>query len=140
RFDDANTDLFDTGLRVNRLFAVTFPVITAIFNLSTVAVMWFGAARVDTGGMPIGNLTAFIQYLAQILMAVLTAVFVFILVPRAAVSAGRIREVLDAEPSVRDPEHPVSPPASRGHVEFRDVEFRYPGAEHPVLSEISFEA
>jgi ATP-binding cassette, subfamily B, multidrug efflux pump len=141
RFDAANADLFDTGLRVNRLFAVTFPVITAIFNLSTVAVMWFGAMRVDTGGMPIGNLTAFIQYLAQILMAVLTAVFVFILVPRAAVSAGRIREVLDAEPSVRDPERPITPPADgRGHIAFRDVEFRYPGAEHPVLSGISFEA
>ena len=99
-------DLFDTGLRVNRLFAITFPVMTPIFNLSTVAVMWFGAVRVDSGEMPIGNLTAFLQYLTQILFAVLTAVFMFILVPRAAVSAGRIQEVLETEPTIRDPAQP----------------------------------
>ncbi len=98
RFDVASRDLFDTSLQVNRLFAVTIPTMTAIFNLSTVAVIWFGAMRVEDGAMPIGNLTAFLQYLAQILFAVLTAVFMFILIPRGAVSAGRIREVLDTEP------------------------------------------
>jgi ATP-binding cassette subfamily B protein len=142
RFDEANTDLFDTSIRVNRLFAVTIPVMTAILNLSTVAVMWFGAMRVDSGQMPIGNLTAFLQYLMQILFSVLMAVFMFVFVPRAAVSAGRIVEVLEKEPSVRDPEHPVSlpaPPRTGAHVEFRDVEFRYPGAEQPVLRDISFE-
>ena len=107
RFDDANTDLFETSLQVNRLFAVTIPVMTVILNLSTVAVMWFGALRVDSGEMPIGNLTAFLQYLMQILFSVLMAVFMFVFVPRAAVSAGRIQEVLEQEPSVRDPEHPV---------------------------------
>ena len=144
RFDEANFDLFDTSLRVNRLFAVTIPVMTAILNLSTVGVMWFGALRVDSGEMPIGNLTAFLQYLLQILFAVLMAVFMFVFVPRAAVSAGRIQEVLETEPTVRDPERPtpVGPVEARrgGRVEFRDVEFRYPGAQDPVLHAVSFVA
>ena len=115
---------------------------TAILNLSTVAVMWFGAMRVDSGEMPIGNLTAFLQYLMQILFTVLMAVFLFVFVPRAAVSAGRIQEVLETEPSIRDPKEPTPLPADRGggRVEFRNVEFRYPGAQDPVLREISFEA
>jgi ATP-binding cassette subfamily B multidrug efflux pump len=142
RFDEASRDLFATTLRVNRMFAVMIPTMTAIFNISTVAVIWFGAMRVSDGAMPIGNLTAFLQYLMQILFAVLTAVFMFILVPRGAVSAGRIREVLDSEPTIRDPENPIVPsdPAQHGVVEFRDVEFRYPGAEDPVLRGISFRA
>src|SRR5665811_1134696 len=115
RFDTANRDLFDTALRVNRLFAVTIPVMTGIVNLSTVAVMWFGAQRVDSGQMPIGNLTAFLQYLMQILFSVLMAVFMFVFVPRAAVSAGRIQEVLETEPSVRDPEKPVKLVPPDGH-------------------------
>ena len=145
RFDDANVDLFNTSLRVNRLFAITIPVMTLILNLSTVGVMWFGALRVDSGEMPIGNLTAFLQYLLQILFAVLMAVFMFIFVPRAAVSAGRIQEVLETEPSVRDPETPVRMPLVNGggvggQIEFRDVEFRYPGAQDPVLHDVSFTA
>jgi ATP-binding cassette subfamily B multidrug efflux pump len=144
RFDEASLDLFDTTIRVNRLFAVTIPVMTLILNLSTVAVMWFGGMRVQSGELSIGNLTAFLQYLLQILFAVLTAVFMFILIPRAAVSSARIREVLDTEPTIRDPERPVrldaAPAAERGVVEFRDVEFRYPGAEEPVLRGISFRA
>ena len=142
RFDEANTDLFNTAISVNRLFALMIPVMTGIVNLSLVAVMWFGAMRVDSGAMPIGNLTAFLQYLMQILFAVLMAVIMFVFVPRAAVSAGRIQEVLEAELSVRDPEHPITPltPAEPGLVEFRDVEFGYPGAETPVLFGITFEA
>jgi len=142
RFDVANKDLFSTSIRVNRLFALMIPVMTGIVNLSLVAVMWFGAARVNTGEMPIGNLTAFLQYLTQILFAVLMAVIMFVFVPRAAVSAGRIQEVLQQELSVRDPENPVTPAPSDhpGLVEFRDVEFGYPGAEHPVLFGITFEA
>ncbi len=139
RFDAVSHDLMDTSLRVNRLFAITIPALMAIMNLSTVAVLWFGAFRVDSGEMPIGNLTAFMQYIAQILFAIMTAVIMFVQVPRAAVSAGRIREVLDTEPTITDPPIPVSPPR-RGRVEFRDVEFRYPGAEQPVLRHISFEA
>jgi ATP-binding cassette, subfamily B, multidrug efflux pump len=146
RFDDANQDLFGTSIRVNRLFAVTIPVMTLILNMSTVAVMWFGAIRVDSGAMPIGNLTAFLQYLMQILFSVIMAVFMFVFVPRAAVSAGRIREVLDTEPLISDPARPVAlplpDPAARrgGRVEFREVEFRYPGAQDPVLHAVSFEA
>jgi ATP-binding cassette subfamily B protein len=144
RFDEASRDLFDTTIRVNRLFALTIPTMTAILNLSTVAVLWFGAMRVESGQLSIGNLTAFLQYLTQILFAVLTAVFMFILIPRAAVSSSRIREVLDTEPTIRDSERPVAlaaaPAAERGVVEFRDLEFRYPGAEHPVLRGISFRA
>jgi ATP-binding cassette subfamily B protein len=143
RFDTASRDLYDTQLRVTRLFAITIPTMTLILNLSTVAVLWFGAMRVQDGALPIGNLTAFLQYLIQILFAVLTAVFMFILIPRAAVSSGRIREVLDTEPTIHDPADPVqldpSSPA-RGSIEFRDVEFRYPGAEEPVLRGISFTA
>jgi ATP-binding cassette, subfamily B, multidrug efflux pump len=142
RFDVANKDLFSTSIRVNRLFALMIPVMTGIVNLSLVAVMWFGAARVNSGEMPIGNLTAFLQYLTQILFAVLMAVIMFVFVPRAAVSAGRIQEVLQQELSVRDPENPVTPTPTGplGLVEFRDVEFGYPGAEHPVLFGITFEA
>jgi ATP-binding cassette subfamily B protein len=143
RFRAASEDLFDTQLAAGRLFAFTQPVIFAIFNLSTVAVLWFGAVRVQDGALSIGNLTAFLQYLTQILFAMLTAVFMFILVPRAAVSSERIREVLTTKPSIHDPDEPVTPdPASpdRGVVEFRHVEFGYPGADQPVLKDLSFRA
>ncbi len=142
RFDVANLDLFGSAIRVNRLFAVTIPVLTLIMNGSTVAVMWFGAMRVEDGAMGIGNLTAFLQYLLLVMFSVLTAVLMFILVPRAAVSSGRIVEVLETEPSIHDPERPVAlrDTAVRGTVEFRDVEFSYPGAQDPVLSGISFTA
>ncbi|MFL5770602.1 MAG: ABC transporter ATP-binding protein [Chloroflexota bacterium] len=143
RFETASRDLYDVQLQAGRIFAVTQPVIFAIFNLSTVAVLWFGAIRVESGDLSIGNLTAFLQYLLQILFATLTAVFLFILVPRAAVSSGRIREVLATEPSIHDPELAVVPTPDgpdRGVVEFREVEFRYPGAEQAVLRGISFRA
>jgi len=139
RFDAASLDLMDTGLRVNRLFAITLPALMMIMNLSSVAVIWLGAYRVDSGAMPIGNLTAFLQYIMQILFAIMTAVIMFVMVPRAAVSAGRIREVLDTEPSIGDPPAPVSP-IRRGEVEFVDVTFGYPGAEEPVLRHVSFQA
>ena len=143
RFTTASRDLYDTQLRAARLFAFTQPTIFAIFNLSTVAALWFGAVRVSDGALSIGNLTAFLQYLSQILFAVLTAVFMFVLIPRAAVSAGRIREVLDTEPTIHDPANPIKPQVDgpdRAVVEFRDVEFRYPGAEEPILRSISFRA
>jgi ATP-binding cassette subfamily B multidrug efflux pump len=139
RFDVASRDLMDTGLRVNRLFAITLPTLFLIMNLSTVAVIGLGAYRVDSGAMPIGNLTAFLQYIMLILFSVMTATIMLIMVPRAAVSAGRIREVLVTEPTIWDPEQPVSPERG-GRVEFRDVTFGYPGAEEPVLRNISFTA
>ncbi len=142
RFDVASRDLFDSSLAVTRLFALTIPTMTAILNLSTVAVLWFGAIRVNDGQLEVGALTAFLQYLTQILFAVLTAVFMFVLIPRAAVSSTRIQEVLETEPAIVDPDQPITPsdPAQRGVVEFRDVEFRYPGAEQPILRAITFQA
>ncbi len=139
RFDEANVDLLSTSLQVNRLFAITIPSLMAIMNLTSVAVLWLGAYRVDSGEMPIGNLVAFLQYIMLVLFSVMTAVIMFVMVPRAAVSGARIRDVLDTQPAISDPEAPVSPPR-RGRVEFRDVEFRYPGAEQAVLSGITFEA
>jgi len=138
RFDVANADLTGTTLRVTRLFAVMIPTLTLILNLSTVAIMWFGSIQVADHGMPIGDLTAFLTYILQILMSVLMATIMLVMVPRASASAERIQQVLYTEPSVIDPETPVKDAAQRGHVEFRDVEFRYPGAEDPVLSGISF--
>jgi ATP-binding cassette, subfamily B, multidrug efflux pump len=140
RFDEANRDLTATALTVNRLFSRMLPSLMVIMNLSTVAALWFGAIRVDSGAMPIGNFTAFLQYIIQILFGVMMATIMFVMVPRAAVSAGRIQEVLRAEPSVRDPEVPAAPQRGSGVIEFRDVEFRYPGAEEPVLRGISFTA
>ena len=140
RFDEANRDLTATALGVNRLFSLMMPALTVIMNLSTVAALWFGAIRVDSGAMPIGNFTAFLQYIIQILFGVMMGTVMFVMVPRATVSAGRIQEVLQAEPSVRDPAFPLAPPRGQGVVEFRDVEFRYPGAEEPVLRGISFSA
>ncbi len=140
RFDVANEDLTTTTLKVGRLFALMFPVLTIILNLSTVAIMWFGGRQIADGSMPIGDLTAFLTYIIQILFAVLMATIMFVMVPRAAVSAGRIMEVLDTQPSIVDPERPATDVSEAGVVEFRDVEFRYPGAEEPVLSGISFTA
>ena len=110
RFDEANRDLTETALAVNRLFAFVMPTVFGIMNVSTVAVMWFGSLRVDSGEMPIGNLTAFLQYIFQILFAVMMAVVMFVMVPRGAASAERINEVLETEPTVRDPERPAPEP------------------------------
>jgi len=140
RFAGANADLTETTLRVNRLFALMIPVMTIILNLSTIAVMWFGGRQIADGDMQIGDLTAFLTYIIQILFAVLMATILFVMVPRAAASAERIGAVLDAEPSIVDPPRPARDVPARGRIEFRDVEFRYPHAEEPVLSGISFTA
>ncbi len=141
RFEVANADLTDTSIKVNRIFAYMIPSLFGILNLTTVAVMWFGSIRVASGAMPIGNLTAYLTYIAMILMAVMMGTVMFAMVPRAAASAERIQAVLDIEPTVGDPATPIAPHADvAGHIEFRDVEFRYPGAEDPVLRSISFSA
>ncbi|HEY4945630.1 MAG TPA: ABC transporter ATP-binding protein [Candidatus Limnocylindrales bacterium] len=140
RFDVANADLTETSLRVNRLFALMIPALFMILNLSTVAILWFGGLRIDSGAMPIGNLLAFLQYVMQILFAVMMATIMFIMVPRALASAERIAQVLDTEVSLIDPEAPANVSAARGVVEFHDLEFRYPGAEEPVLRGITFTA
>ena len=138
RFAEANADLTDTTLRVTRLFALLMPGIMLVLNLSTVAVMWFGSLLVGNGDMLIGDLIAFLTYLLHILFSVLMATMMFVMVPRAAASADRIQQVLDTTPAIADPEVPAPSPPRRGTLEFRDVEFRYPGAEAPVLSRISF--
>ncbi len=137
RFEQANADLTDTMLRVTRLFALMMPGLMLIMNLSSVAILWFGGQRVGAGEMPIGNLTAFLTYLMQILMAVMMATMMFVMVPRAAASSERIAEVLDVEPAITDPPHPEAA-TGRAGLEFRAVDFRYPGAEQPVLCEVSF--
>jgi ATP-binding cassette, subfamily B, multidrug efflux pump len=138
RFDRANTDLTDTALRVNRIFALAMPSLLGIMNLSTVAVLWFGGHLVDSGEMPIGNLTAFLMYIFQILFAVMMAVFMVILVPRAEASAQRIEDVVRTIPSVSDPAQPVEPERNSGVVEMRDVSFAYPHSERAVLHDLSF--
>ncbi len=140
RFDEANLDLTDTSLSVARLFAIMLPSLMAIFNLTLVATMWFGGLRIDSGAMPIGNLTAFLTYIMQILMSVMMATIMFVMVPRAQASAVRINEVLDTEPQIVDPEVPTEPTGQHGYLEFDDVEFRYPGAQDAVLCNISFKA
>ncbi len=138
RFETANLDLTSTALRVNRIFVLAMPALMGIMNLSTVAVLWFGSRLVDSGQMPIGNLTAFLMYIMQILVAVMMAVAMVILVPRAEASAARIEEVMRTAPSIADPEQPVEAPSATGVVEFRGVSFGYPGGEHPVLNDLSF--
>ena len=138
RFETANRDLTSTALRVNRIFVLAMPALMGIMNLSTVAVLWFGSRLVDSGQMPIGNLTAFLMYIMQILVAVMMAVAMVILVPRAEASAARIEEVMHTAPSIADPEQPVEAPSATGVVEFRGVSFGYPGGEHPVLNDLSF--
>src|SRR5439155_655808 len=138
RFDRANGDLTATALRVNRIFALAMPSLLGIMNLSTVAVLWFGGHLVDSGAMPIGNLTAFLMYIFQILFAVMMAVFMVILVPRAEASAQRIEDVMRTIPSVSDPATPVEPERNTGMVEMRDVSFAYPHSERAVLHDLSF--
>lgn len=155
RFGTVNEELFDTSLRAGRLMALTFPVVMLIMNMSSVLVLWFGAHEIEAGGMQIGSLTAFLSYLMYILMAVMMSTMIFMMIPRAAVAAERIGEVLDTDPSVVDPESPVALPGAsatqngspdgdgagpRGRITFENVEFRYPGAEEPVLHDLTFAA
>jgi ATP-binding cassette subfamily B protein len=140
RFARANTELFDVSLGVGRLLALMFPAVMLVLNVSSVAVLWFGGHRIDSGDLQVGELTAFLSYLMQILISVMMATFLFLLVPRAEVCAERIEEVLDTESSVVPPADPVRSTITHGHLELRDVEFRYPGAEEPVLCNIDLVA
>lgn len=140
RFGVANDELTETALRTGRLFALMFPMVMLVLNVSSVAVLWFGAGRIEDGDLEIGALTAFLSYLIQILMAVMMATFLAVILPRAAVSADRIGEVLETEPSVVLPEHPVTELLTTGEVELRGATFTYPGAEQPVLRDVAFTA
>ncbi|MFF3738826.1 ABC transporter ATP-binding protein [Streptomyces sp. NPDC002566] len=140
RFRKANTDLTDISLRTGNLLALMFPVVMTTVNLSSIAVVWFGAHRIDSGGMQIGDLTAFLAYLMQIVMSVMMATFMFMMVPRAEVCAERIQEVLGTESSVVPPSSPVRELRRHGHLELRAAGFRYPGAEEPVLKAVDLVA
>lgn len=140
RFGKANGDLTEMQLATGRMLALMFPMVMTVVNLSSIAVVWFGAHRIDSGGMRIGDLTAFLAYLMQIVMSVMMATFMFMMVPRAEVCAERIEEVLDTESSVVPPLAPVTELRRHGHLEIREAGFRYPGAEEPVLRSIGLEA
>lgn len=140
RFTDANERITRVSLNIGRVFVTMFPVIMLILNLATAAVLWFGGHRVDDGLVEVGALTAFMQYLMQILMAVMMATFMLMMLPRAIVCARRVAEVLGHDPQIIEPASPATPTKRRGEIEFRDVTFAYPGAEAPVLKNISFTA
>jgi len=140
RFAEANAALTDTALQVGRLMVLIFPTVMLVLNGSSIAVLWFGSGRVDSGQMQIGALTAFLMYLMLILTSVMMATFMAIMIPRAAVCADRIGEVLKTESSVVPPQNPVRELRSHAELELRGVEFRYPGAAAPVLRDISFKA
>jgi len=138
RFNEANQDLTDVSLRAGRLMASMFPTVNFLINASSVAVLWIGANQISAGKIEVGSLVAYLTYLVQILMSVVMATFMVSMIPRASVSADRIQEVLDTDVTVEPPADPVHEVLTPGTLEFRDVGFRYPGAEHAVLSDISF--
>ena len=140
RFADANANVTQTALRVGRLQSMMFPTVMLIVNASSVAVVWFGGRLIDSDRMQVGSLTAYLSYLMLILMSVMMATFMAIMVPRAAVCAERICEVLDTESSVVPPVEGVITLSGRANLELREVGFSYPGAAEPVLKQISFTA
>ncbi|WP_169165545.1 ABC transporter ATP-binding protein [Cellulomonas taurus] len=139
RFRGANTDILVVGRKIGSLFVILFPLAMLVLNVTTIGVIWFGAIQVDAGSVQIGTLLAFMQYIGQILMGVLMASFMTVMIPRAAVSAERITAVLRSESTLSVPEQPVRDFPEPGAVSFQDVTFTYPGAEHPVLSGVSFD-
>ena len=138
RFDDASKDLMETSIKVNKIMAVMMPMMMLIFNFMSIAIIWFGAKRVDAAAMQVGDLMAFLQYAMQVMMAVVMVSIIFIMIPRASASAERINEVLNLEPVIVDNESTKTANEKKGYLEFRNVAFRYKGAEEPVLSNISF--
>ncbi|MBK3497088.1 ABC transporter ATP-binding protein [Viridibacillus sp. YIM B01967] len=139
RLQKANKDLTDVSIKVNKVMALLMPAMMLVMNLTVVGIIWFGGIRIDNGGMQIGDLMAFIQYVMQIMFALVMASMMFVMVPRAAVSANRINEVLEKKPTFLD-EGTKAADRERGTLEFEHVTFTYPGAEEPVLSDISFSA
>jgi ATP-binding cassette subfamily B protein len=140
RFDAANRDLTAMSIRVNKLMALMMPTMMFLMNLTTIAIVWFGAQRIDMGEMQVGSLMAFIQYAIQILFSLLMLSFLFIMLPRASASSVRINEVLALSPGIRDAQDARTAGEERGHIEFRNVTFAYPGAEEPAVRDISFNA
>ncbi len=140
RFDAANMDLTETSIKVNKLMALMFPLMMLIMNFTTIAIIWFGAKRINLGEMQVGSLMAFIQYAMQILFSLLMVSLLFIMLPRAAASAGRINQVLDVTPGITDAKKTRKADEEQGYIEFKDVTFAYPGAEEPAIRNVSFSA
>ncbi len=140
RFHEANLDLTNTAIRVNKIMATLMPVMMLMMNFTTIAIIWFGGIRIDRGEMQVGNLMAFLQYVMQILFSLIMVSMMFVLLPRASASATRINEVLAMVPEIKDAELMVRPEQRKGLVEFKEVTFSYPGAEQPALSNITFTA
>ena len=140
RFDQANVEVTDVAIRVNRLIAVLMPIMMLVLNFSSVAILWFGAHLVNSGDMQIGSLLAFLQYAMLILFAMLMVSMMFIMLPRAEASAQRINQVLAMKPEIKDAEQVKLPTELKGWLEFQDVTFSYPGAEEPALAHVSFAA
>ncbi|MFU1795848.1 ABC transporter ATP-binding protein [Paenibacillus azoreducens] len=143
RFNEANYDLTQTAVKVNKIMAAMMPIMMLVMNFSTIAIVWFGGFRIENGSMQVGDLMAFIQYAMQIMFSLIMVSVIFVMVPRASASAVRINEVLDMEPQIIDPAQSASVSKGgkeRGYLEFRDVTFSYPGAEQPAIRHISFSA
>lgn len=140
RFGAANQVLSDTALEAGRWQALMLPVTTLVINVSSVALIWFGGLRIDSGQMQVGSLIAFLSYFMQILMAVLMATFMLMVIPRAAVCAERIGEVLDTRPGIETPADAVRPDSVRGEIRLESATFCYPGAEQPVVDDVTFTA
>jgi ATP-binding cassette subfamily B protein len=140
KFNNANIELRDTSLTVNRIMAGLMPFMMVILNVTQLAVIWFGAIRIDNGSLQVGDMMAFIQYAMQIMFSFLMLAMMFIMIPRAEASAVRISEVLDMNPEIVDSKNTKNSGAERGYIEFKDVTFSYPGAEQPALNNISFSA
>lgn len=140
RFTEANSDLTNTAIKVNKIMAVLMPAMIIMMNLTSVAIVWFGGIRIDSGKMQVGDMMAFIQYAMQIMFSLIMVSMMFVMIPRAEASAVRINEVLDMKPEINDPIEPRNTEKERGYIEFKDVTFSYPGAEQPAISDISFSA
>ncbi|MBM4235719.1 MAG: ABC transporter ATP-binding protein [Firmicutes bacterium] len=142
RLSEANQDLTETTIRVNKLIAVTMPVLMLSLNFTAIAVVWFGSARIDSGNLQVGDLMAFLQYVMLILFSLVMVTIMLVMIPRASVSAERINQVLDTVPSIKDPAAVKAGKESgrKGYVEFANVTFSYPGAEKPALKNLSFSA
>jgi ATP-binding cassette subfamily B multidrug efflux pump len=140
RFNEANLDLTNTYITVNRIVAFLMPVMMLVLNITSIAILWFGSIRINAGDMQVGALIAFLQYAMQILFAMLMVSMLFIMLPRAAASATRINEVLAMEPGIKEAEQVKDNDTQRGYVEFENVTFNYAGAEEPALANVSFRA
>lgn len=140
RFREANADLTQTAIKVNKIMAFMMPIMMIVMNFTTVAIIWFGGIRIDEGNMQVGSLMAFLQYVMQIMFSLIMVSMMFVMLPRASASAIRINEVLDTTSDIKDPAQPAEETAQKGYVEFQDVTFSFPGAEQPAVRNITFSA